>query len=220
MSDLAPGFRSMPPEFQRVLQLAEERNGITVTPLEQLTGGWSGATIHLVSVASGDSHHVEHCILKLDRKRPAARSDEITRHVAALSRATPEFRAAHIPDMAFDPVDHEGALAIFYRIAGQSLRSYRPLSSYRRQSQLSAIFAGATTLLLDDWNPDPSFQQARPHELLRTWLGFRLNADGSIERFLRTTCGIDPDVPGVLIGGRVFRNPLAYARDEALWAGG
>ncbi|MDQ1512615.1 MAG: hypothetical protein QOC59_457 [Microbacteriaceae bacterium] len=218
MSDLAPGFGSMPPEYQRVLQLAEERNGITVTPLERLTGGWSGATIHLVSVAARDRRHVEHCVLKLDRKRPAARSDEITRHIAALDGSTAAFRAAHIPEMAFDPVDHEGAVAIFYRIAGQSLRNYRPLSSYREQSQLSAILAGATTLLLDEWNAELSFQQATPQELLRTWLGFRLNADGNSERFLKTVGRIDPDVPGVLIGGRVFRNPFAFARDPALWA--
>src|SRR3954453_12126954 len=218
MSDPATGFSSLPPEFQHVLTVAEERNGITVTPLEQLVGGWSGAAIHLVSVATADSRRVEHCILKLDRNRPGSRSGEIDRHNAALAAAPPGFARAHTPDMAFDPVEDEGAIAIFYRIAGQSLRNYRPLGSHRRQSELAAILAATTTFLLDDWNAEPSFAQATaPDELLRTWLGFRLKPDGHLDRFLRNVCHVEPDVPGFLVGGKVVRNPLAYARDPTRW---
>ncbi|MDQ1530459.1 MAG: hypothetical protein QOE37_564 [Microbacteriaceae bacterium] len=218
MSELAVGFASLPDEFQRVLALAQDRNSVAVTPLDQLVGGWSGAAIHLVSVASEGSGRLEHCILKLDRKRPSARSGEVDRHTAALRAAPPDFARSHIPDMAFDPVEDDGAVAIFYRIAGQSLRNYRPLSSHRRQSELATIMAATTTFLLDDWNANPSFQQATaPQELLRAWLGFRLKPDGHLDQFLRTACHVDPGVPGFLIGGKVLRNPLAYARDPGLW---
>lgn len=47
MSDLATGFQSLPLEYQRIIRLAQERHAITVTPLQQLVGGWSGAMIYL-----------------------------------------------------------------------------------------------------------------------------------------------------------------------------
>lgn len=219
MSDPAAGFSTLPMEFQRVLRAAEEQHGIRVTSLDQLVGGRSGAAIHLVSVAGEDARTVEHCILKLDRVRPGSRSGEAARHTAVLASAPASFARGSIPDMAFDPVEHDGAVAIFYRIAGQSLRSFRPLSSHQRQSQLSAILAHTTTFLLDGWNADLSFEQAiPPQELLRAWLGFRLRPDGHLDRFLREACGVDPAVPGFLVGGHAVRNPLAYARDAARWS--
>jgi hypothetical protein len=39
MSELAAGFRSLPPDFQRVIQLAQDQHDLAVTPLEQLAGG-------------------------------------------------------------------------------------------------------------------------------------------------------------------------------------
>src|SRR4051795_13394456 len=105
MSEPAAGFAFMPVEFQDALALAEDRLAITVTPLDQLVGGWSGAAIHLVSVAARDSRRLEHCILKLDRKRPGSRAGEVDRHNAALATAPPGFAHAHIPEMAFDPVE-------------------------------------------------------------------------------------------------------------------
>ena len=218
MSDLATGFQSLPLEYQRVIRLAQDRHTVTVTPLQQLVGGWSGAVIYLVSVSAHDSRRLEHCILKLDRTRASSQSDEVTRHTIALSKSPPDFARDHIADMAFDRVDHEGAVAIFYRIAGQSLRDYRPLSSYGRQSQLSAIFAATNTFLLDEWNVNLAFEQAvQPQTLLQKWLGFRLKPGGNIESFLDRVCQVHPDIPGFLIGGDVFRNPLAYARDAACW---
>src|SRR3712207_727090 len=152
MSDLATGFQSLALEYQRVIRLAQDRHTITVTPLQQLVGGWSGAIIYLVSVSAHASTRLEHCILKLDRKRASSQSDEVTRHLIALSKSPPDYARDHIADMAFDPVEHDGDVAIFYRIAGQSLRDYRPLASYARQSELSAIFAATNTFLLDEWN--------------------------------------------------------------------
>src|SRR5688500_11948609 len=174
MPELTTDFQSLPQEYQHVIRLAQDRYQITVAPLQLLVGGWSGAVVYLVSVSSNETRRVEHCILKLDRKGKAAKSDEITRHNTVLSQSTPEFARAHIAELVFDRVEHEGAIAIFYRIAGQSLLKYRPLSNYERQSQLKIIFTQTNHILLTEWNANATFAQAiHPQKALETWLGFR-----------------------------------------------
>ena len=218
MSELTVGFQSLPQDYQRVIQLAQDTHKINIAPLQLLVGGWSGAVVYLVSVSYNETKRFEHCILKLDRKSKTARSDEVTRHNAVMEKSTPEFARDHIAELVFDRVEHEGAIAIFYRIAGQSLLKYRPLSNYERQSQLKTLFAKTNAVLLDDWNSDRTFQQAvHPQKLLEKWLGFRLDAGGNTERFMQETCGINPDVAGLLINGHVFPNPLLHARNAEQW---
>jgi predicted ATPase len=218
VSDLAVEFNDFPPEYQSVLRLAQDRHNIQVKPLQELAGGWSGAAIYLVSVSSRDSGQVEHFVLKLDRVNPKARSDEITRHSRAVSQAPAGFARRHLPGIAFERVEYEGAIAIFYSIAGQSLHHYRTLSSYERQSQLEAIFSATNDVLLADWNAELTFEQAvHPQTLLERWLGFRLKPGASIERFLRDVGHVDLDTAGLLVEEGVFPNPLAYARQAEHW---
>ncbi len=218
MIELAADFQALPPEYQSVICLAQDRNKIKVTPLQLLVGGWSGAVVYLVSVSSEASNHIEHCILKLDRRGKSTRSDEVTRHNLVINKSTPAFAREHIAELVFDRIEQEGAIAIFYRIAGESLLKYRPLANYERQSQLRTIFARTNHVLLNKWNIDAVFQQAiHPQKVLETWLGFRLDAGGSIERFLQETCHVHPDVGGLLINGHVFPNPLLYARTPEHW---
>src|SRR5262245_7036130 len=218
MPELTNDFSSLPEEYQQVIQLAQNTHKITVAPLELLVGGWSGAVVYLVSVSWNETRRVEHCILKLDRKGKNAKSDEVTRHNTVISKSTPEFARAHVAELVFDRVEHEGAIAIFYRIAGQSLVKYRPLSNYERQSQLKTIFIQTNTVLLSEWNGNATFEQAvHPQKVLEKWLGFRLDAGGNIERFLQETCQVDPAVAGFLISGHVFPNPLSYARTPESW---
>src|SRR5688572_30479325 len=139
MTVLTKDFQSLPEAYQQVIQLAENTYNITVAALQLLVGGWSGAVVYLVSVSPNETKRVEHCILKLDRKGKSAKSDEITRHNSVLSKSTPEFARAHIAELVFERVEHEGVIAIFYRIAGQSLLKYLPLSKYERQSQLKTL---------------------------------------------------------------------------------
>jgi hypothetical protein len=47
------------------------------------------------------------------------------------------FARAHIAQLVYDRVEFEDAIAILYRIVGQSLLKYRPLSYYERQNQLA-----------------------------------------------------------------------------------
>ena len=218
MPEPTTDFQSLPEEYQHVIRLAQENYKITVAPLQLLVGGWSGAVVYLVSVSSNETKRVEHCILKLDRKGKNAKSDEITRHNTVISKSTPEFARAHIAELVFDRVEHEGIIAIFYHIAGQSLLKYRPLSNYERQSQLKTIFTQTNTILLSEWNSAQIFEQAvHPQKVLEKWLGFRLDAGGNIEQFLQSSCRVNPDVAGLLVNGHVFPNPLLHARKAEPW---
>ncbi|HLY25770.1 MAG TPA: hypothetical protein VKQ72_05480 [Aggregatilineales bacterium] len=218
MPDLTTNFQSLPEEYQHVIRLAQEKYGRTVAPLQLLVGGWSGAVVYLVSVSTNDTRRVEHCILKLDRKGKSAKSDEVTRHNTVTRKATAAFARDHIAELVFDRVEHEGAIAIFYRIAGQSLLKYRPLSSYGQQSQLKTIFTTTNSVLLSEWNGSQTFEQAvHPQKVLENWLGFRLDAGGNIESFLQSNCRVNPDSAGLLINGNVFPNPLVYARKSEPW---
>jgi hypothetical protein len=218
MPELTTDFKSLPEEYQHILRLAQDQYNITIAPLQLLVGGWSGAVVYLVSVSSNETKRVEHCILKLDRKGKNAKSDEVTRHNTVLTKSTPEFARTHIAELVFDRVEHEGAIAIFYRIAGQSLLKYLPLSKYERQSQLKTLFTQTNTVLLDEWNDNATFEQAvHPQKVLHTWLGFRLDAGGNTEKFLQENRGVNPDVPGLLINGHVFPNPLLHARKAEAW---
>jgi predicted ATPase len=218
MPELRTDFQSLPEGYQQVIRLAQDTYKITLAPLQLLVGGWSGAVVYLVSVSSNETGRVEHCILKLDRKGKSAKSDEVTRHNTVMSTSTPDFAREHIAELVFDRVEHEGAIAIFYRIAGQSLLKYLPLSRFGQQNQLKLIFAQTNTVLLSEWNGNATFEQGvHPQKVLGDWLGFRLDAGGNIEKFLQTACRVDPDVPGFLINGSVFPNPLIYARKPEQW---
>ena len=217
MSELTAGFQSLPSEYQRVLQLAQDQHQISVAPLQTLVGGWSGAMVYLVSVTYVASQRVEHFILKLDRKSAKARSDELSRHVTAQSKSPAEFARDHLATLAFERVEADGAIAIFYSIAGQSLQSFRPLSNYGQQHQLETIFSATNQYLLAEWNVEPVFATFYPQELLEKWLGFRLEAGAPIESFIRQVCRAEPDRPGFLIQSSVYPNPLWYARQRESW---
>ncbi len=218
MPELTTDFQSLPEEYQYIIHLAQDTYKIIVAPLQLLVGGWSGAVVYLVSVSYNETKRVEHCILKLDRKGKNAKSDEVTRHNIVMSKSAPKFAREHVAELVFDRVEHEGAIAIFYRIAGQSLLKYLPLSKYERQNQLKTLFAQTNTVLLNEWNSNAAFEQAvHPQKILHTWLGFRLDAGGNIERFLQESRGVNPDVAGLLINGHVFPNALLHARKAESW---
>jgi predicted ATPase len=216
MPELTGDFQTLSEEYQHVIRLAQETNRITIAPLQLFVGGWSGAVVYLVSVAWDETKRVEHCILKLDRKSENAKSDEVTRHNTVREKAAPEFARAHIAELVFDSVEHEGAIAIFYRIAGESLQKYRPLSNYERQIQIKTIFTETNKILLAEWNGHSTFEQVvHPQRILEKWLGFRLDKGGNIERFVRGKA--NAGVAGFIVSGHVFPNPLLYARKTEPW---
>ena len=218
MIDLANDFTTLKSEYQKVIQLAQETNHIRITPLLELKGGQTGANLYLVSVSSVDSKKVYHLVLKLDHKSTKTQMDELERHSIAVKQASAEFSHNHIPELEFERIEEGGAVAIFYKIAGQSLHQYKSLSSFQQLDKIEMIFKATNDILLVKWNAHPEFEQAvHPQKVLTSWLGYRLKSGGNIENFLSENCQIHHETPGLLIQGNVFPNPWAYARSEELW---
>ncbi len=218
MTELSDEFRDLPPEYQKVLKLAQEKHQIKVSMLQELKGGQTGAVLYLVSVTLLKPNNVQHLVLKLDHKSTNNRKDELERHRTAVEGAPKDFSANHIADLAFDRVECENAVAIFYNIAGQSLHDYKSLASYQQQNKLEKLFTTTCEYLLSKWNINHSFKQAvHPQNVLAFWLGYRIKPGGNIENFLEETCHIHHDTTGLLIQGHVFPNPLVYAKRTDLW---
>ena len=55
MAELTTDFQSLPEEYQQIIRLAQDKYKIAIAPLQLLVGGWSGAVVYLVSVASNDT---------------------------------------------------------------------------------------------------------------------------------------------------------------------
>jgi predicted ATPase/Tfp pilus assembly protein PilF len=216
MTEMAPEFSLLPPEYQRLLRLVQEHNNIVVKPLQQLKGGLSGAYIFLVSVSAVDTAEVKHLVLKLDRPYPGER-DEIERHNIVIAQAPSHFARKHVPEIAFDTIELEGLIAVFYQVAGESLLKYRPLAAYEQQQQLESIFELVATDLLTEWNSGLSFEVVQPQSLLAKWLKYRIEPGSRIEHFLEENQHINSDMPGLLLGDIAYPNPLLYAQKTELW---
>ena len=218
MPELADKFKSLPPEFQNIIRLAQDKFNIEITPLQELKGGRTGAYLFLASVSFLQSNKVQHLILKLDHKSKKSKMDELERHSMAFKNAPPEFANNHIADLAFDRIELDESVAIFYSIAGQSLHHYKSLASYQQQNKLEKIFDITNKLLLADWNKESKFQKAvHPQQIIADWLGYRLHPDGNIEKFIVDICCVPQDTAGLMIQGHVFPNPLVYSRKAELW---
>lgn len=210
-------FDKLSPEYQHLLQLAKEKHGLEVVPLQELKGGQTGAFLYLASVSAGDSHRVEHYVIKFDHVSGKSKSGEIERHQLAVSQAPSGFGEENMPRLAYE-FEHEGAVALFYTLAGQSLQRFRTLASHERQSRLEALFALANNQLLQEWNTESTFEQAlHPQTLLQRWLGYRLKPEGHIASFLRDKFQIDAGTEGFLIQEQIYPNPLGYGLNIEQW---
>jgi hypothetical protein len=77
-------FTKLSPEHQRLLQLARERHSLDVVPLQELKAGQTGAFLYLASVSLGDTHQVQHFVIKFDWVNERATSSETERHRRAV----------------------------------------------------------------------------------------------------------------------------------------
>jgi hypothetical protein len=168
-------------------------------------------------VSAGLSRHVEHFVVKFDRINEKAKPTEVERHRMALNEAPRHFADQNLAKLAYE-VEHEGAIALFYTIAGQSLQQFRALASEERQSRLERLFSATNDYLLKAWNAGSVFERAiHPQKVLEKWLGHRLKPGGQIESFLKESFLIDPDTEGFLIQGQIFPNPWSYGINAGRW---
>lgn len=213
----SPDFSKLPPEHQHLLQLAKEQQGLDIVPLQELKGGQTGAFLYLASVSAGDSRQVRHFVIKFDRVNEKARPSETERHRLAVSQAPAAFAKENMPTLAYE-FEQDGATALFYTLAGQSLQRYRTLASTERQSRLEVLFAATNEYLLNGWNAKAVFERAVPPQLLlQKWLGYRLKPDGLIASFLQNQFAIDPHTEGFLVQGQIFPNPMSFGLNAERW---
>jgi predicted ATPase len=213
----SPDFSKLPPEYQHLLQLAKEVQGLDIVPLQELKGGQTGAFLYLASVSGGDSHQVQHYVIKFDHVSGKVGPSETERHRLALSQAPALFSKQNMPMLAYQ-FEHEGATVLFYTLAGESLQRFRTLASNERQSRLETLFSATNDYLLKEWNNGATFERAlHPQKLLQKWLGYRLKPDGQIGSFLRDVFHIDPNTEGFLIQEQIFPNPLSYGLNAERW---
>jgi predicted ATPase len=212
-------FDQLPQDYLHLLRLAREERGMDVEPLRALAGGRTGAFLYLVSACQGDLQQLDHFVLKLDRVSAKSRQTESQRHRLAVDQAPPSFATGHLPQLAHE-IAHEGAVALFYTVAGHSLQRFRTLASLESQSRLETLFGATCDHLLRGWNADAAFERTvHPKELLERWLGYRLSRDGNVASLLQDTLLVPPDTDGFLIQGQVFPNPLSFGLDSGRWEG-
>src|SRR6185503_7214689 len=214
-----PDFTNLPPEHQRLLQLAKEQHNMDVVPLQELKAGQTSAVLYLASVSLGDTRQVQHFVVKFDRVNERAKSGETERHRLAVSDAPEVFSRQNMSSLAYQ-FEQEEATALFYTLAGQSLQRFRTLASIERQSRQEMLFAATNDYLLREWNADSTIEQAlHPQALLQKWLGYRLKPEGQIASFLKDKFAIDADTEGFLVQGQIFPNPLSYGLSAQRWNG-
>jgi hypothetical protein len=212
-----PDFTKLPPEHQRLLQRAKEQHSLDVVPLQELKAGQTGAFLYLASVSLGDTRQVQHFVAKFDRVNERAKSSETERHRLAVSDAPEVFSSQNMPRLTYQ-FEQEGATALFYTLAGQSLQRFRTLASIERQSRQEALFAATNDYVLKQWNANSTIERAlHPQTLLQKWLGYRLKPDGQIASFLKDKFAIEADTEGFLVQGQIFPNPLSYGLNARRW---
>jgi hypothetical protein len=65
----------------------------------------------------------------------------------AVSQAPAHFASRNMAKLAY-AVEQEGAIALFYTVAGQSLQQFRTLASQESRSRLETLFSATNDFLL------------------------------------------------------------------------
>jgi hypothetical protein len=173
--------------------------------LHHKLSGKSGAIVYAADISSRDFSG--QAILKLDRSEKT----EAERHKQAVELA-PAYAAAHLPKI-LHTLHHGDSLAVLSTIAGRGLEYAKPWAECAHDVQLKIVHE-LSRGLLDDWNSDYELAKGlrSPQDLLRGWLGYRLNPDeGRLHSFLREDCGIASDEKSLVSEGHWYPNPLAFA---------
>ena len=201
------------PDAYRELQpLIQESWGVEEEIyLHHKLSGKSGAIVYAADISSRDFSG--QAILKLDRSPNSEWQEktEAERHKQAVELA-PAYAAAHLPKI-LHTLHHGDSLAVLSTIAGRGLEYAKPWAECAHDVQLKIVHE-LSRGLLDDWNSDYELAKGlrSPQDLLRGWLGYRLNPDeGRLHSFLREDCGIASDEKSLVSEGHWYPNPLAFA---------
>jgi len=209
-------FHSLSDELQEVIYLAQSEYKIEIILLECLKGGLSGASLFRARINS-EQNQPRHIILKLEPSQNAD-SDEAKRHHQAIALAPEDFASMHIPELLYSEIrGTHNASAMFYSIAGDSLKNFKPIASFGTQGELELIISIIAKSILSDWNSNSKIVTYSPQSLLQHWLGNRIESGGKIHQFLDQHHKGAAQKPGIVIRDKIFRNPLVYTVTSAFW---
>jgi tetratricopeptide (TPR) repeat protein len=98
-----------------------------------------------------------------------------TRALDEAWNASPEYRENHLAKKVQDPIPLGKWQAVFFRIAGDDIEEYRPLSEYRRDPSLPECLRLIVTSMIRDWNERTSSpEKPTAGNLLRPIIAHRI----------------------------------------------
>ena len=182
---------------------------------KRLRGGRSGAVVLKVDIRGehdGDLDNGQY-ILKLSRHSKWLDQDsEIVAHRRATDRNT-TFATQHIPNLvkAFDLAAEDvesGGYAILFEIAGASMDAYMAAEGRDIPGFLD-ISEKLSKDLLYAWTEGEPSEDRRPHELIESWCGYRLNPAEAPALHTFVAARMRDDMVFVA-AGEVLLNPLSF----------
>ncbi|MEM7445517.1 MAG: FlgO family outer membrane protein [Pseudomonadota bacterium] len=199
-------YRSLLPAIQDQWAFRED-----IYLSRKLSGGKSGALVYAADIAGKD--FTGQAILKFDLAPEDEDQwpSESDRHVEAYEVA-PEFAASHLPKLLHALREGE-KVAVLSTIAGRGLEYAEPWVDCDFDGQLKSIRLLSDDLL-EEWNRDYTLSKRMytPQELLRSWLGDRLDPPRSrLDELLSEACGVTPTELSFTFEGHWYPNPLVFA---------
>jgi len=180
-----------------------------------LTAGHTTAKVAVV-VATGNCPPTKVILKACPPDRLTSREPRL--HAQALVDSPKGFSNDHLVEQLFDTVESPDKWRILFQaIAGDSLRTVRPLESVLDDDRLPELVEFVAASLLNDWNHDFSTRQLTPAELLRSELGSKADRNGPLLQFLKE---LDLNAEWLrfsLNPGRVVPNAIQWALEADTW---
>jgi len=143
-------------------------------------------------------------------------------HTEALAVSPASFSSNHLVDQPFDTIESADKWRVLFQsIAGDSLRSMRPLESVLHDDCLPELVSIIVSSLLHEWNPTYETHQVTPSDLLRSELGPKLDQNGPLVEFASSLQVAE--APWIRFGdspSEVLPNALAWALNAEHWPSG
>lgn len=179
--------------------------------IRELRNGKSGAAVFVCDLVMPDFSG--EAILKLDDEHPAdwLEDTENERHQQAWI-SSPSYASEHLPRLIGE-ARANGRMVIATALAGGGLALTEPWLHAPYATQYPSA-QKVSSEILSVWNKDYTMSEEllHPTDLLKGWLGYRLNAvEGNIENFIAECGNGSPDVPAFYVEGECLPNPYAFA---------
>jgi tetratricopeptide (TPR) repeat protein len=215
-ANLAAGF--VPSVVERLRKWQKE-TGYRLTLDSWLTEGLTAAKVAVVIAQGVDSR--SRLVIKACPPTSLT-SREPRLHAEALADAPAGFRDAHLVQQPFATIEATDKWRVLFQaIAGDSLRTMRPLATVLHDNQLPVLAMSIAGSLLADWNPDFRTEETSTRVFLERELGTKLDRTGPLARFSR-----ESDLEGARwvrfseSPGAVLPNAIMWCASQDPWPSG